>query len=102
MIVSDKKKNEVADLCRRHHVRSLEMFGSGIVATSLRSVHDLDFLVEFKHLSPSEHADAYFGLLEDLQRLFDKPVDLVEPHAVTNPFFMQSVMKSKVLLYAAA
>jgi glucose/arabinose dehydrogenase len=28
-------------------------------------------------MPPAEHADHYFGLIEDLQRLFERPVDVL-------------------------
>ena len=62
---------------------------------------DYDFLVEFEALPPGQYADAYFGLLEDLESLFGRPVDLVVASAIKNPYFRQSIDQTKALLYAA-
>ena len=51
---------------------------------------------------PAEHAEQYFGLMEDLERLLGRPVDLVEPGPIRNPYFLQSLEETQVLLYAAA
>jgi len=51
-------------------------------------------------MTPSEHADAYFGLMEDLEALLGRPVDLVEMEPVRNPYFRKSVDDSRVLVYA--
>ena len=67
-----------------------------------RSSSDLDFLVEFQPLSPAQHADNYFGLQEDLERLFGVSVELVEPGPIQNPYFRQAVEQTQVLVYAAA
>lgn len=90
----------VAELCRRHGALRLELFGSAASGTD--DVHsDLDFLVEFRPLPEGAYADAYFGLLEGLEALFHRPVDLVAASAIRNRYFRQSVDRTKTLLYAA-
>jgi uncharacterized protein len=100
-IVQDKTR-EVAELCRRRHVERLSLFGSAATGPFDRSSSDLDFLVKFGPLTPSRHAECYFGLLEDLEHLFGCPVDLVEPGPIRNPYFRQAVEQSQVLLYGAS
>jgi hypothetical protein len=51
---------------------------------------------------PAQHADNYFGLQEDLERLFGVPVELVEPGPIRNPYFRQAIEKTQVQLYVAA
>jgi predicted nucleotidyltransferase len=53
-------------------------------------------------MTPAEHADRYFGLLEKLEILLQAPVDLVESGAIRNPFFRRAVEATQVTLYAAA
>jgi predicted nucleotidyltransferase len=53
-------------------------------------------------MSPVQHADNYFGLMEDLQRIFGVPVDLVEMEPIRNPFFRQAVTRTQMVLYEAA
>jgi predicted nucleotidyltransferase len=93
----------LADLCAKHRVRRLALFGSG---TSERfdaeKGSDLDFLVEFEPRSPRAHAEAYFGLMEDLQRTLGVPVDLVEAGASRNPYFQEAVRNTQVVLFEAA
>lgn len=94
------KREEVAALCRRYYVRRLEVFGSATGSFDPQT-SDLDFLAEFHPLPPGQRADAYFGLLEGLQELFEPPVDLVMTRAVTNPYFRQAIETSRQVLYAA-
>ncbi len=61
----------------------------------------MDFLVEFQPLPAGERADAYFGLREELAALFGRPVDLVMTHAVQNPYFLEAIGPSRVLVYGA-
>jgi hypothetical protein len=39
--------------------------------------------------------------LEDLQALFQRPVDLVVASAIQNPYFRQAVDSTRTLIYAA-
>ncbi len=92
---------ELEALCRRFRVRRLELFGSAAIGEDRPGESDLDFLVEFEPLPTCGYADAYFGLLEALESLFGRAVDLVIPSAIKNPYFKQSVERTKTLLYAA-
>ncbi len=91
----------IAQLCRDHHVQRLELFGSAATGKDRPEKSDVDFLVEFDQLPAGGYADAYFDLLESLQRLFGRPVDLVVASAIKNPYFREAVERSKTLLYAA-
>ena len=102
MIVEIKNHVEQLEgLCRKHCVRRLEVFGSAADGTFDPDRSDLDFLVEYESLSPAEHYEAYFGLWEDLEALFGRKVDLVEPSAMRNPYFIRRVNESRKLVYAA-
>ena len=92
---------ELAQLCRRYRVVSLSLFGSAARDDFDAERSDFDFLVDFEALPPGRYADAYFGLLESLERLMGRPVDLVVESAIKNPYFRQSVEQTRALLYAA-
>ncbi|MGH8453909.1 MAG: nucleotidyltransferase family protein [Nevskiales bacterium] len=96
-----KHKTELELLCRQYHVNRLDLFGSAATGRERPGQSDLDFLVEFETLSPGSYADSYFGLLESLEKLFGRPVDLVVASAIKNPYFRQSVEQTKAHLYAA-
>ncbi len=96
----EKNRAELNRLCIFHHVKTLELFGSAAV-DDMNEESDFDFLVEFQPLVSPGLADSYFGLLEDLEKLLGRPVDLVELAAIENPYFMKSISRSRVLLYAA-
>jgi predicted nucleotidyltransferase len=94
----EKRREEIAEVCARLGVRRLELFGSG---TRSGSPRDLGFLVDLGDRPPAEYASAYFALLERLQALFARPVDLVTPAGLANPYFRQRVEQEKTSLYAA-
>jgi uncharacterized protein len=97
----EAKRPELIELCRRYRVRKLELFGSAVGDRFNPTTSDLDFLVDFDSTPPAESVRCYFGLLFALQDLFARDVDLVETVAIRNPYFLQSVAKDRVLLYAA-
>ncbi len=97
----EEKRREMEIVCRRHQVRRIELFGSAAGPGCDPTHSDLDFLVTFQELDSHRYADAYFGLLEDLQALFQRPVDLVVDSAIQNPYFRQAVESTRTLIYAA-
>ena len=92
-----QSQSALREICRRRHVRRLELFGSA-ARGDFSSDSDLDFLVEFENTPDLKN---YFGLKEDLQALFDRPVDLVMPQAVRNPYIRAAIARDRQLLYAA-
>jgi hypothetical protein len=98
----EQHNSELTELCRRHHVRTLELFGSATAGERFDPERsDLDFLVDFESMHPGAHSRAYFGLWFDLEDLFGRKVDLVETPAVTNPYFLKEIQSSRRVLYAA-
>jgi uncharacterized protein len=97
----ESKLADLTELCRQYRVRRLELFGSAASSRFNPATSDLDFLVEFERSSPAESARFYFGFLFALQTLFGRDVDLVESVAIQNPYFLKSIAKERVLLYAA-
>ena len=97
----ETRRSEVDAVCRRRAVRRLELFGSAVREDFNEATSDLDFLVEFDTVTSLPALDRYFGLKEDLEALFGRPVDLVMPHAVTNPYLRAEMERDRRLLYAA-
>jgi predicted nucleotidyltransferase len=97
----EQRRAELTALCRLHHVKRLELFGSAAQDAFDPHSSDLDFLVDFLPLTPSAHSRSYFGLWFALEDLFGRHVDLVEAPAATNPYFLQSIRSSRQELYAA-
>ena len=97
----EEKRNNLNAVCRRFGVQEIELFGSAAGEGFDTETGDLDFLVTFDNLGPGRYADAYFGLLEALESLFQKRVDLVVASVVNNPYFLEEIAKTRTLLYAA-
>ena len=98
----EKNRAALDRLCEQYRVRRLELFGSALTDDRFDDADsDMDFLVEFLPLETGQRADAYFGLLEALEALFQRSVDLVVTKAIKNPYFLQAIDRERELLYAA-
>jgi predicted nucleotidyltransferase len=98
----EQSRGELEDLCHKHHVKKLELFGSAADGTWDGARSDLDFLVEFLpdyDLGP--WLTKYFELKEELEVLFQRSVDLVMASAPRNPYFLREVNRTRTTLYAA-
>ena len=95
------RRDEIADLCRRYHVRSLEVFGSALTDRFDPARSDVDLLVEFEDSLPRDLFEDYFPLKWALEALFGRSVDLVEPSAIRNPYLLEGVNRARAPLYAA-
>jgi predicted nucleotidyltransferase len=94
-------QSAIEALCRQYHVRRLELFGSAATGRFRPDESDFDFLVEFEPVPPGTYSNRYFGLLEALESLFGRHVDLVASDTIENPYLRESIDESRVLIYAA-
>jgi predicted nucleotidyltransferase len=102
MISSIENNRDTLDsLCVKYHVKHLEVFGSAATDEYDPDSSDIDFLVEFQRMEDMTIADQYFGLLEDLRKLFNRDIDLVMTRALRNPYFIDSLNKTRRTLYAS-
>jgi hypothetical protein len=95
-------REELQMLCRRFHVRRLDLFGSAARDDFDPETSDIDFLVEFDRTHPDALSlETYFGFKEALEALLGRPVDLVEPGAMRNPYLKASIDGSREPVFEA-
>ena len=99
--VVENKRKDLEALCRRYHVRRLDVFGSA-AGEQLRDNSDIDFLVEFDDAIGKNRFDTFFDLLNALRELFGRPIDLVEPGGLRNPYFINDVNQTRRTVYVAS
>lgn len=97
----DHHRTELAEVCRRFHVKTLELFGSAAAGAFDAARSDLDFLVEFLPAAAARTFHGYFELKDALRQLFGREVDLVMPSAIRNPYVLKTVNRQRKVLYAA-
>jgi predicted nucleotidyltransferase len=70
------RPDDLAEFCRRHHIKKLALFGS-VLRADFRSDSDIDVLVEFEH--GQTPGLAFFDMQAELSQLFGRRVDLNTP-----------------------
>lgn len=103
-------QNAVLSFCMRATERwamrrardRVEVFGSAANGAFDPAHSDMDFLVEFSQDDAGSLFHRYFGLLETLERLFGRKIDLVSASALSNPYFIAAVNQSRQSVYASA
>ena len=91
--------SEIAELCRQYGVSHLEIFGSATGADFHPELSDFDFLVEWDVQASGSRARRWTGLADALEKLLGRPVDLVNPRYIRNPYFLQAVNDSRAVVY---
>ena len=88
---------EVAEFCRRHHIRRLALFGS-VLRQDFSADSDVDVLVEFD----PEHVPglAFFAMQRELSAIVGRNVDLNTP-GFLSPYFRDQVLTEAEVQYVA-
>lgn len=97
----ERHRAEWEALCRKHKVKTLELFGSAADGTFDPISSDLDFMVEFLPLEPGRLFDSFFDFWDELRTLFKRKIDLLTPDSISNPYLLRSVNRQRKVLYAA-
>ena len=91
--------NTIKELCKPYKVKSLYTFGS-VNTPNFTDKSDIDLLIDFdQDISIEDYTDNFFTLREKFSKLFKRDIDLVTRRSLSNPFFIQDVEQSKVLIY---
>ena len=88
-------------LCEKYHVAQLSLIGSALSSKAFNEKSDIDLLLKFnkEHIPEIDYADNYFTLLFELQKVFQRKVDLISEEKLSNPYFIASVEATRQTLY---
>ena len=95
-----KNLESIASLCRTHGVSRVEAFGS-VLTPEFGPESDIDLLVAFERKPDTNAFHQYFEFKESLERILQRPVDLVCANSVRNQAFREHVADLRVPLFAA-
>ena len=98
MNIVEKNIEGIIDLCKRHKVRQMFIFGS-VLTKRFKKNSDIDFIVDFQGVDLYDYADNYFDLKFSLEDLLNRPVDLIEEPSVTNPYFLEFLNANSLTRY---
>jgi predicted nucleotidyltransferase len=94
----DIPRDRVAELCRRHHIRRLALFGS-VLRDDFTAESDVDILVEFE---PGRTPGlAFFDIEQELSQALGRRVDLKTPNELSK-YFRDEVLAEAEEVYVAA
>lgn len=89
---------ELKLLCDRHNVDTMYLFGSALTS-GFKDTSDVDFLVKFKISEIEDYFENYLDFKEKLSNLLGRDVDLLEEQSLRNPILINSINKSKEIVY---
>ena len=89
---------KIKNLCIKHKVNKLFVFGS-VLNDKFTNESDIDLVVDFEKLDLYDYADNYFDLKDQLESIFNRPVDLLEEKGIRNPFLRKQIDNEKRLIY---
>lgn len=91
-------EDQIAEFCRRHHIRKLSLFGS-VLRQDFRADSDVDVLVEF---DPGHTPGLqFFSMERELSEMIGRRVDL-NTAAFLSPHFREQVLQESETAYASA
>lgn len=103
MYIISQYKEALINLCKKHHVKSLSVFGSAL-REDFKEDNDVDFSVVFDRTilnDPLDYGQNYLDLIDALEKELNRKVDLVSEEGLRNRFFIKELNQTKKLLYAA-
>lgn len=98
MKISDEKINRIKQLCKKYRVKTFFAFGS-VTRDDFKNDSDIDFVVDFEEKDPFKYTDLYFQLKENLEKLLQRQIDLIEERGIKNQFFRKELDRTKILIY---
>ena len=98
MKISETIQKSLDLICKKHRVNNLYLFGSMAKGTD-KSESDIDLLVQFGPVDLYHYFDNYTELKSELERLFERTIDLIEDQAIRNPVFRHIVDRDKKQIY---
>ena len=93
-------RKALSEACARFGVARLRVFGSVLTDHFDPRTSDIDFLVDFQTSREDRFSD-FFGLRDELTRIFCREVDLVVADSVKNPYVKSSMLQGAEDVYAA-
>ena len=92
-------RERIAEFCAKWKIGEFAFFGS-VLGGDFGADSDIDVLITFEPDIPWSLYD-WMDMIEELQRIFGRRVDLVEKTGLRNPFRRKAILDSCEVVYAA-
>jgi uncharacterized protein len=96
-----EKRDEIAELCRAHHVKRLAVFGSAARDDFDPETSDVDIILEFEDMPIEKYTENKWALHDELVSKFHRKVDLLTWESIQNPYMLEAILRSNETLYGA-
>ena len=95
------KREEIAEICRKHPVVRLAVFGSAARDDFNPATSDIDIIVEFEDMPFGTYTPNKLALHNELVGKFNRNVDILTWESVRNPYMLTAILRSHESLYGA-
>jgi uncharacterized protein len=92
-------QEKIEAFCLKWKVSEMALFGS-VLSERFCAESDIDVLVSFKKDAGWSLFD-FVDMIDELESIFGRKVDLVEKDSLRNPFRKESILSSNEVIYAA-
>ena len=92
-------KDKIEDFCKRWKIAEFSIFGSAL-REDFSPKSDIDVLISFEPDIPWSLFD-WVDMIEELQGILGREVDLVEKSGLRNPFRRREILHNREVIYAA-
>ena len=88
----------IQSILQRHNVKRAFVFGS-VCTEKFNENSDVDMIVAFQKRYFDNYVDNYLSLETELSELLHRNIDLVAEETIQNPYFIQSINRTKTPIY---
>ncbi|MDQ2682775.1 MAG: nucleotidyltransferase domain-containing protein [Chloroflexota bacterium] len=97
-----QKLADIRDLCEKHGIRALYLFGSATRGDFDSSSSDFDFLVEFQTTAPgTNYGYRYLDFADELEQLMGRSIDLLTTGSRMNRYLREEIEETREELFRA-
>lgn len=89
----------IRQVFRENGVKRAYAFGS-VCKDAFREDSDVDILIDFEeNLDPITYGENYFKIVEAIETILGRTVDLVMARTLRNPYFIKVMNQTKTAIY---
>jgi len=92
-------QDKIADFCKKWKIAEFSIFGSAL-REDFSPKSDVDVLISFEPDIPWSLFD-WVDMIEELQGIIGREVDLVEKSGLRNPFRRHEILNNRQVIYAS-
>lgn len=94
-----RDRKAFAAICQGHGVHALHAFGSAVEGEFNSEKSDIDLLVEINEPDPLERGEKLSSFWDAMEAFFKRRVDLLTRSSLSNPYLINAIDRTKILIY---